>query len=80
MMDQMKSMGTDPGVCTRKCVELGAKYVLFDRSNGNMYAIANPDKAAPFAGRLVRVSGTVEKKKLKIDQIEPSSQIPQKNK
>lgn len=70
MMDQMKSMTSDPVVCTKKCVQLGAHYVLFDRQKGTLYRIDNPEKAEPFAGKTVQVSGTVAKNKLKIATIE----------
>jgi len=72
MMDQMKSMGRDPAVCTKKCVELGAHYVLYDHKKDVVYKIDNPDKAEPFAGKQVRISGTVQKNKIKIDTIEAS--------
>jgi len=72
MMDQMKSMGKDPVVCTKKCVELGAHYVLYDHKKDVVYKIDNPEKAEPFAGKQVRISGTVKKDKIKIDTIEAS--------
>jgi len=72
MMDQMKSMGRDPAVCTKKCVELGAHYVLYDHQKDVVYKIDNPEKAEPFAGKQVRISGTVQKNKIKIDTIEAS--------
>jgi hypothetical protein len=72
MMDQMKSMSRDPAVCARKCVELGAHYVLYDHKKDVVYKIDNPEKAEPFAGKQVRISGTVQKNKIKIDTIEAS--------
>jgi hypothetical protein len=81
MMAQMKSMGNDPAVCSKKCAELGAKYVLYDRSSDTVYAIANPEKAEPFAGRTVHISGVLEKKKIKIATIESAAaQTPPKGK
>jgi len=70
MMDQMKSMSNDPVTCTKKCVELGAHYVLYDHKKDVVYKIDNQEKAEPFAGKQVRISGTVQKNKLKIDTIE----------
>ena len=70
MMEQMKDMGRDPVACTKKCVDMGAHYVLYDRQKDVVYKIDNQEKAEPFAGKLVRVSGTVQKNKLKIDTIE----------
>jgi hypothetical protein len=72
MMDQMKSMSRDPVTCTKKCVELGAHYVLYDRKKDVVYKIDNQEKAEAFAGKEVRISGTVQKNKLKIDTIEAS--------
>ena len=72
MMEEMKSMGNDPAVCSRKCVELGAKYVLYDRQKDTVYSIEDQDKAEAFAGRKVRISGTFDKKKIKIAKIEPA--------
>jgi hypothetical protein len=71
MMEQMKSMTNDPAVCTKKCVQLGAHYVLYDRQKDTVYRLENPDKAEPFAGKTVRISGTLEKNKIKIANIEP---------
>jgi len=70
MMEQMKDMGRDPVACTKKCIEMGAHYVLYDRQKDVVYKIDNQEKAEPFAGKVVRVSGTVQKNKLKIDTIE----------
>lgn len=70
MMDQMKSMGNDPAVCSKKCVELGAKYVLYDQQKDTVYGLADQDRAEAFAGHKVRISGTLDKKRIKIAKIE----------
>jgi hypothetical protein len=70
MMEQMKSMTSDPAVCTKKCIELGAHYVLYDRQQDAIYKLDDPQKAEPFAGKTVHVSGTLEKNKIKIASIE----------
>ena len=70
MMQQMKSMTSDPVVCTKKCVELGAHYVLYDRQKDAIYKLDNPQKAEPFAGKSVTISGTLAKNKIKIASIE----------
>ena len=70
MMDQMKSMGRDKVTCTQKCIELGGKYVLFDPAKKTIFALEDQDKAAAFAGRRVQVKGTMEKKKIKVANIE----------
>src|SRR5215475_249225 len=70
MMQQMKSMGTNSVVCSQKCVEMGAHYVLYDRQKDAIYKLDNPEKAAPFAGKTVSISGTLDKNKIKIASIE----------
>jgi hypothetical protein len=70
MMEQMKSMTSDPAVCTKKCIELGAHYVLYDRQKDAIYKLDDPQKAEPFAGKTVHISGTLEKNKIKIASIE----------
>ncbi len=73
MMDEMKSMGRDKATCAQKCVQLGAKYVLFDPDKKAIYALDDQDKAASFAGQKVRVKGTLEKKKIRVSSIEPAN-------
>ena len=70
MMQQMKSMTSDPATCTKKCIQLGAHYVLYDRQKDAIYKLDNPQKAEAFAGKTVRISGTLDKKKIKIASIE----------
>ena len=70
MMQQMKSMTKDPATCTKKCIQLGAHYVLYDRQKDAIYKLDSPQKAEPFAGKAVRISGTLEKNKIKIATIE----------
>ena len=70
MMDQMKSMGRDKATCTQKCIQLGAKYVLFDSAKKTVYTLDDQDKAAAFAGRKVQVKGTIDKKKIKVASID----------
>jgi hypothetical protein len=72
MMQEMKSMGNDPSVCSKKCVELGAKYVLYDRQKDTVYALEDQGKAEEFAGHKVRITGSLNKKKIKIAKIEPA--------
>jgi len=80
MMDQMKSMGNDPAVCSKKCVELGAKYVLYDQQKNTVYGLADQDKAEAFAGHDVHISGTLDKKRIKIAKIELADSGDQKTK
>jgi hypothetical protein len=46
--------------CSRKCVALGGKYVLFDRGAKAVYQIDDQNKAASFAGQKVKVKGTLD--------------------
>lgn len=63
MMQQMKSMGRDKDTCIKSCItQLGAKYVLFDRSHSMVYRIENPEKVESLAGHNVRISGALRKK------------------
>jgi hypothetical protein len=70
MMQEMKSMTHDKATCSAKCVQLGGKYVLYDSGNKTIYQLDDQDKAAKFAGHNVRISGTVQKKKIKVASIE----------
>jgi hypothetical protein len=72
MMDQMKSMGRDKATCAQKCIQLGAKYVLYDSAKKTVYGLDDQDKAARFAGHKVEIKGTMEKKKIKINDIQPA--------
>lgn len=70
MMDDMKSMGRDKSTCSSKCIQLGGKYVLYDSSKHAVYELDNQDKAEEFAGKKVRISGTLQKKTIKVTKIE----------
>jgi len=69
MMQDMKSMGHDKASCAVQCVRLGAKYVLYDPAKRTVYQLDDQDKAAEFAGQKVRVSGTLQKTKIKVADI-----------
>ncbi|MFZ0815809.1 MAG: hypothetical protein WAM78_09835 [Candidatus Sulfotelmatobacter sp.] len=77
MMDEMKSMGREKNTCAIKCVQLGAKYVLYDADRKAIYELDDQDKAEAFAGQRVHVQGTLAKSKIKIHNIEAiGGQIP----
>jgi hypothetical protein len=69
MMQQMKSMGMDKPTCIQKCMQLGGKLALYSEATDTVYVITNPDQALALGGRMVQVSGTVNKKKLTISEI-----------
>ncbi len=60
MMAKMTSMGRDKETCAKECAKIGAKYVLYDEAQKRVYKLDDQAKAAAFAGKTVRVSGTVE--------------------
>jgi hypothetical protein len=71
MMEELKSMGDTKQSCIKHCIEqLGASYVLYDPEKQVAYEIANQDKIAPYAGKRVRVSGTLQKKKINVTSIQ----------
>src|SRR5215472_7846103 len=59
-------MGNDSETCTRKCVAMGAKYVLYDPTNRAVYSVEDQGKLAQFAGHKVRVTGTLDGSAIKI--------------
>jgi len=69
MMQEMKSMGTDKASCTEKCIQLGAKYALYDAARQTVYGIEDQDKVKVFAGRQVQITGILNKKKIKVSEI-----------
>ena len=73
MMNENKTMGRDKQTCTRRCVQLAAKYVLLDASKGTIYQLDDQGKAAAFAGMEVRVVGALENNQLKIATIDSGS-------
>ena len=46
--------------CTRKCVRLGGKYVLYDPATKTAYTLDDQQKADEFAGQKVSVKGTLD--------------------
>ena len=58
--------------CVRACVRSGGKVVLIDKVKKKVYHVANPSRVEEFAGRQVRVRGTVDQKGiLTVLEIEP---------
>jgi hypothetical protein len=72
MMQELKSMGTDKNSCIKQCLLLGAKYALYDAAQQKTYRIDDQDKGKVklFAGRRVRIKGTLDKKTVKVSEIE----------
>jgi hypothetical protein len=70
MMAEMKNMGHDKNSCATMCARLGSKYVLYDSSKKAIYSLDDQDKAEAFAGQTVRVQGSLQKNKIKVERIE----------
>ena len=54
-------MGRNAEECTNTCVRRGGKYVLVDTVHRKIYRLADPERAAEFAGQRVRVLGVYGK-------------------
>lgn len=57
----------EAAMCVRKCVEGGAQYVLV--SSDKIYQLSDQAKFAAFAGRSVKVSGTLEGKTIQVASV-----------
>lgn len=56
---KMGDMGKDAELCSHKCVEAGAKYVLVADS-GEVYQLSDQKRAKEFAGKPVQISGHID--------------------
>ena len=57
----MKKAGlTDKGACARACVKMGGKYVLFNAASKTFYGLDDQTKPEEFAGKNVKVTGTLD--------------------
>jgi hypothetical protein len=54
--------------CVAKCVESGAKYVLV--SGGKVYRLDAQDKFKDFAGKSVKVTGTMKGDTITVESVE----------
>jgi len=48
-------------MCTLDCVKAGAKFVLFNAQSKTMYQLDDQTKPVDFAGKNVKVMGTLDK-------------------
>jgi len=71
MMGKNASMGRDAETCTKQCARLGGKYVLYDPATKKVYALDNQTQAGSFAGREVRVTGTLAGENIQVANIAP---------
>lgn len=57
--------------CVAKCVKGGAEYSLV--SDGKAYKVDNQEKFANFAGKSVKVTGTMDGDSIKVESVEAAS-------
>lgn len=62
-------MGSNSETCTKKCMALGAKYMLYDQEAHTAYSVENQDELARFAGQRVRITGTVAGSRISVEKI-----------
>ena len=70
MMAKMSTMGRDKETCAKQCTKIGGKYVLYDEAQKRVYKLDNQAKAEAFAGKRVRVSGTLEGDAIRVANVE----------
>jgi len=82
MMLKKEGMGdkdpNDPiikATCTKNCVKMGGKYVLFNAAKKATYELDDQQKPEQFAGQKVNVKGTYDKgtKTIHVTSIEAAS-------
>lgn len=60
-------------MCTKNCVKMGGKYVLYDSASKKVYQLDDQTKPEQFAGQNVKVTGTLSKDTIHVTHIEPGS-------
>jgi len=62
-------------MCTKNCVKMGGKYVLFDAAKKTTYELDDQEKPVDFAGQKVKVKGSYDKatKTIHVTSIEAAS-------
>ena len=58
--------------CTLECVKAGSKYILADVAHGKVYQLSDQKKPEEFAGRKVKVTGTLKGNMISVTAIEPA--------
>ena len=69
-MNQTNRVERDKKSCVIRCVELGSKLVLLESGRQRVYQLDNPEKAVPFAGQRVRITGTIRRNEITLQTIE----------
>lgn len=70
MMREMKNMRMDKLTCERTCVQMGAKYTLHDPTNQQVYRLDNSEKIEAFAGKKVRLTGSLKKNAITVQDVQ----------
>jgi hypothetical protein len=60
-------------MCTKNCVKMGGKYVLYDSASKKVYQLDDQTKPEQFAGQNVKVTGSLSKDTIHVTNIEPGS-------
>ena len=60
-------------MCTKNCIKMGGKYVLYDSAAKKVYQLDDQTKPEQFAGKSVKVTGTLSKDTIHVTDIEPGS-------
>ena len=70
-------MGSDKD-CTLMCVKGGGKFILADQKEKVVYQLDDQKTPEQFAGQMVKVTGTLDKKTktIKVKSIEPAAENP----
>jgi hypothetical protein len=70
MMKEMKNMSMDKATCERTCIQMGAKYTLYDAEKDQVYRIDDPKKIEAYAGKKVRVTGSLKKNTITVQNVD----------
>lgn len=71
-MAMSKDMGKTAASCATACVDrMNAKFVLYDPAHKKTYRLSDQAQARKFAGRDVKVTGTLKKNEIAVTSIEP---------
>lgn len=70
MMKQMKNMRMNKLTCEKTCIQMGAKYALYDAAKDQVYRLDDPKKIEPFAGRKVKIVGSLKKNTITVETVE----------
>ncbi len=69
-MSQSKDMGKTSAACATACVDrLNAKFVLFNPKTKKIYELTDQAQARKFAGKDVKVTGSLQKDKINVKSI-----------